>query len=98
VAAKLGSVVAVAITVLLLRYQTPFYESLSKDHREDLKAWSAARTGIKSIDGELERCFLTIGSLIAHLKHDLGEVEVSNLRYVASARHAVDDIMRAGLT
>jgi len=28
------------------------------------------------------------------LKHDLGEVEVSSLKDVSSAQHAVDDIMR----
>jgi hypothetical protein len=37
---------------------------------------------------------MSIGTLVPHLKLDLGEVEISNLRKVAAARHAVDDIVR----
>ncbi|MGD9785169.1 MAG: hypothetical protein AB7E80_09340 [Hyphomicrobiaceae bacterium] len=76
------------------RYRTLFYESLSQEQRRDLPAWHADfyRRG----DGSkpAAECFMSIGTLVAHLKHDLGEIEISSLRDVASARHAVDDIVR----
>ncbi|MGI9475977.1 MAG: hypothetical protein ACR2PI_04680 [Hyphomicrobiaceae bacterium] len=80
------------------RYKTLYYEQLPEPHRDDLLVWYQARTGARRPLDDSAKCFLTIGALLAHLKHDLGEVEISNLRDVASARHAVDDIMAAGVT
>lgn len=80
------------------RYRTLYYERLPEQHRDDLLTWYQARAGSKRLPKNPEKCFMSIGALIAHLKHDLGEVEISNLKDVASARHAVDDIMHADLT
>ncbi|MEM9355886.1 MAG: hypothetical protein AAGB04_06715 [Pseudomonadota bacterium] len=78
------------------RYGTLYYDKLPEEYRADLVQWYRLRTGSDAHE-DPEQCFMSLGSLIAHLKHDLGEVEISNLRDVNSARHAVDDIMRAGL-
>lgn len=79
------------------RYKTLYYELLPDAHRDDLLLWYQARTGARRRLDDPEQCFMTLGALLAHLKHDLGEVEISNLKDVASARHAVDDIMPAGV-
>jgi len=76
------------------RYRTLHYDLLSQPQRDDLLEWHRALHGKSRAVREPAQCFMSIGALIAHLKHDLGEVEVSNLKDVASARHAVDDIMR----
>jgi hypothetical protein len=80
------------------RYRTLYYSALPEAHRSDLANWYQLRTGAKKLPGNPQDCFMSVGALIAHLKHDLGEVEISNLRDVASARHAVDDIMGTDLT
>lgn len=76
------------------RYRTFYFDLLADAQKEDLREWH--RTFYRRTRPEREpvQCFMSIGSLIAHLKHDLGEVEVSSLKDVASAQHAVDDIMR----
>lgn len=76
------------------RYGTLHYELLSGPQRDDLLQWHRGLYGKSRTVKEPRHCFMSIGALIAHLKHDLGEVEVSNLKDVASARHAVDDILR----
>lgn len=76
------------------RYRTLHYDLLSEAQRADLLAWHRQTYGKSRAARESAQCFMSIGGLIAHLKHDLGEVEVSSLQDVASARHAVDDIMR----
>jgi hypothetical protein len=76
------------------RYRTLHYELLSQPQCEDLLSWHRAIYGKSRAVRDPAQCFMSIGALIAHLKHDLGEVEISNLKDVASARHAVDDIMR----
>jgi len=76
------------------RYRTLYFNLLSQPQRDDLLRWHRELHGKSRAVREPEHCFMSIGALIAHLKHDLGEVEVSSLKDVASARHAVDDIMR----
>ncbi len=76
------------------RYRTLHYELLSEAQRDDLLQWYREFYGRRRSVRDPAHCFMSIGALIAHLKHDLGEVEVSSLKDVASARHAVDDIMR----
>lgn len=76
------------------RYRTFYFALLTDEQREDLRAWHREFYGRPRAAREPADCFMSIGSLIAHLKHDLGEVEVSSLKDVASAKHAVDDIMR----
>ena len=76
------------------RYRTFYFNLLPEEKREDLRAWHQEFYGRSRPAREASDCFMSIGSLIAHLKHDLGEVEVSSLNDVASAKHAVDDIMR----
>jgi hypothetical protein len=76
------------------RYRRLHYELLSEAQRADLLEWYRGIHGPSRATRDASQCFMSIGALIAHLKHDLGEVEVSNLKDVASARHAVDDIMR----
>ena len=79
------------------RYKTVYYDLLPEAHRDDLLVWYQARTGARRPLDDPTKCFMSLGALLAHLKHDLGEVEISNLKDVASARHAVDDIMPAGV-
>jgi len=76
------------------RYRTLYYDLLSEQQRASLLEWHREFYGRSRAVRDPARCFMSIGALIAHLKHDLGEVEVSNLRDLASAKHAVDDIMR----
>lgn len=76
------------------RYRTFYYALLPEEKREDLLVWHREFYGRSRPAREPAECFMSIGSLIAHLKHDLGEAEVSSLKDVASAKHAVDDIMR----
>jgi hypothetical protein len=76
------------------RYRTLYYELLSEAQRDDLLKWHREFYGRTRGIREPTQCFMSIGALIAHLKHDLGEVEVSSLGDVTSAQHAVDDIMR----
>ncbi len=76
------------------RYRTLHFDLLSQAQRDDLLAWHRGLFGKSRAVREPAHCFMSIGALIAHLKHDLGEVEISSLKDVASARHAVDDIMR----
>jgi len=76
------------------RYRTLYYDLLSEVQREDLLAWHRELHGRSWGVREPQHCFMSIGALIAHLKHDLGEVEISSLKDVVSAKHAVDDIMR----
>jgi hypothetical protein len=76
------------------RYRTLHYDLLSDAQRADLLEWHRATYGKSRSARDPAQCFMSIGALIAHLKHDLGEVEVSSLQDVASAKHAVDDIMR----
>ncbi|MGD9668903.1 MAG: hypothetical protein AB7U75_07570 [Hyphomicrobiaceae bacterium] len=76
------------------RYRTLFYDTLSQEQRSDLLKWHNDFHR-RSRSNDPAQCFMSIGTLVAHLKHDLGEVEISSLRDVASARHAVDDIVCA---
>lgn len=76
------------------RYHTVYYELLSDAQRDNLLQWHREFYGRTRPLRDPAQCFLSIGALIAHLKHDLGEAEVSSLKDVASAKHAVDDIMR----
>jgi len=76
------------------RYKTLYYEMLSDTQRDTLPTWHREFYGRMRPVRDPAQCFMSIGALIAHLKHDLGEVEVSSLKDVASAKHAVDDIMR----
>lgn len=75
------------------RYRTLFFDTLSEEQRSDLLSW---HNGFQRRNRAKDpaQCFMSIGTLVAHLKHDLGEVEISSLRDVAAARHAVDDIVR----
>jgi len=76
------------------RYRTLYYELMSEAQRDNLLKWHREFYGKSRSVRDPAQCFMSIGALIAHLKHDLGEVEVSSLKDVASAKHAVDDIMR----
>lgn len=76
------------------RYRTFYFDLLPDAQRDDLIAWHRTFYARSRPARDPAECFMTIGTLIAHLKHDLGEVEVSSLKDVASAQHAVDDIMR----
>jgi hypothetical protein len=76
------------------RYKTLYYELLSDTQRDNLLNWHREFYGRMRSVREPAQCFMSIGALIAHLKHDLGEIEVSSLKDVAEAKHAVDDIMR----
>jgi hypothetical protein len=78
------------------RYRSFYFDVLSDAQRQDLVTWHREfyGTGRGARDRDPAQCFMSIGSLIAHLKHDLGEFEVSSLQDVASAKHAVDDIIR----
>lgn len=75
------------------RYRKLHYHLLSEPERESLLEWHREFYGKASRSRDPADCFMSLGALIAHLKHDLGEVEISSLQDVASARHAVDDIM-----
>ena len=79
------------------RYGTLYYDHLPEPHRDDLVEWYRARTGTRSTLKNPEEYFMSLGTLIAHLKHDLGEVQISNLKDISSAQYAVDDIMRINL-
>ena len=76
------------------RYRTLYYDLLSDAQRDNLLNWHREFYGRMRSVREPAQCFMSIGALIAHLKHDLGEIEVSSLKDVAEAKHAVDDIMR----
>jgi hypothetical protein len=76
------------------RYRTLYFDLLSDTQRDNLLTWHRQFYGRMRSVREPAQCFMSIGALIAHLKHDLGEVEVSSLKDVAEAKHAVDDIMR----
>jgi hypothetical protein len=76
------------------RYHTLYYELLSEAQRDNLLKWHREFYGKTRAVRDPAQCFMSIGALIAHLKHDLGEIEVSSLKDVVSAKHAVDDIMR----
>jgi len=76
------------------RYRTLYFDLLSDTQRDNLLTWHREFYGRMRSVREPAQCFMSIGALIAHLKHDLGEVEVSSLKDVAEAKHAVDDIMR----
>jgi len=77
------------------RYKTLFYEQVSEEQRQDLPTWHRSFYRERRQRRDPAQCFMSIGSLIAHLKHDLGESEISNLKDVTSAKHAVDEILRS---
>jgi hypothetical protein len=75
------------------RYGTLFLENMSLEQRADLIEWNAYLQNHSKRNKTPEQCFVSIGALIAHLKHDLGEAEISKLKDIVSAQHAVDDIL-----
>jgi hypothetical protein len=77
------------------RYGTLFLENLSAEQRADLVEWDAYLLKRSKSNKTPEQCFVSIGALVAHLKHDLGEADISKLKDIVSAQHAVDDILGA---
>jgi hypothetical protein len=78
------------------RYRVLLYQTLTDEQKTDFASWSADRYPSRT-GAEPSGRFITIGVLLSHLKHDLGEMELSRREDVASAQHAMDDILRANV-
>jgi hypothetical protein len=73
-------------------YRVFLYESLDNEQKKEFRPKNKKNTNTQP--SQLPE-FITIGELLSHLKHDLGETEVSNIRDVNSTHHAMDDIIKA---
>ena len=78
------------------RFGKLLFEDLTEQERGELLELGKARFGKGRRPKDPANCFMSIGELISHLKHDLGEAKISSLNDVASCRHAIDDILLAG--
>lgn len=80
----------------LARYKKFKFDELSDQEKKDYIAWQKKEYPDEyrgTPDADIASEFITIGLVIAALKEDLGEIEVSSINSMASAINAIDAIL-----
>ncbi|QSZ42175.1 hypothetical protein GJV85_08640 [Sulfurimonas aquatica] len=72
------------------------FKQFTIDEKKDFVAWYKEQYGetcLISKDGESCEKFVGIGGLISHMKHDLGEIEITSKEDILSSKMVIDHIM-----